>query len=310
MFNDPAVLFHNNVMEAYRQYAAVRDVKAQDGDLSGRDQHTRTAIELAAALFHFREHLPPAEARSRARVTAECPTYRLIADVTNAAKHRELSRQTADGSPLVQSAEDITEQTVITEYCDEEGIYKDAQTMVFVKCTDGTERVLEEIIVETLNYFGGVIAKNGSIKFINLPSFDVRNRRYVDREAAEPMNLEMTQDIAWYKMMRFMKFIPEKMSSDPVDLTGAKMKMIFKKVEYDVCLTLNAKDGRQITCNLELTDEETAKFHRLKTDQEREAFSRMLIAEHKAEIQGQISRALAEQNVARSAELSADQAGQ
>ena len=53
MFDNLAVTFYNNVVAAYDEYVAHRDLPE-----AGRDKHLRTAVAAATALYHFREHLP------------------------------------------------------------------------------------------------------------------------------------------------------------------------------------------------------------------------------------------------------------
>ena len=116
MFDDLPSLFYQDVVSTY-------DVAARDGNTAGRSHQTRTALDAAAALFHFREHLPQRYKKTRAEVVADCPDYRLVADVTNATKHRVLDRDTSEGPPIVTAAEDVEEVTVITRYEDEQGEY-------------------------------------------------------------------------------------------------------------------------------------------------------------------------------------------
>ncbi len=148
MFDDLPSLFHHNVVSAYDRYASVRD-----GDISGGDRHTRAALEAATALFHFREHIPVQHKKNRKQVVVECPDYRLVADVTNAAKHRTVDRDTSEGPPLVRSAEDIEETTIIVRYQDDQGDYTDARTLVFINCSDGVRRNLDTALTNVMNYW-------------------------------------------------------------------------------------------------------------------------------------------------------------
>jgi hypothetical protein len=59
VFDDLASLFYHNVVSAHDHYATIRDENT-----SGRNRHTRAALEAATALYHFREHLPPQYAKT------------------------------------------------------------------------------------------------------------------------------------------------------------------------------------------------------------------------------------------------------
>jgi hypothetical protein len=54
---------------------------------AGNDLLGLAAIDCDTALFHFRKHIPEVDWRSRREVSAACPDYKFIADITNAVKH-------------------------------------------------------------------------------------------------------------------------------------------------------------------------------------------------------------------------------
>src|SRR5450759_1241667 len=72
-------------------WSAVADDPNLDDDDNGDDE------DIDTALFHFREHLAGPHAKTRAQVAADCPDYRLVADVVNVTKHGTLTRQRPKG---------------------------------------------------------------------------------------------------------------------------------------------------------------------------------------------------------------------
>src|SRR5262245_16191168 len=121
MYDDLATLFHDDVLSAYRAYIDERETRA-----SGRHQLLSKAVNLSRALFHFREHLnhlQPADGMKREEVEAACPDNCLIGDVANASKHGSVQNRTPHGDPLLMSAGDVYEVTVVTHFEDADGPY-------------------------------------------------------------------------------------------------------------------------------------------------------------------------------------------
>jgi hypothetical protein len=280
VFDDLASLFYHNVVSAYDQYVSIRD-----GNTSGRNRHTRTALEAAIALFHFREHLPSEHAKTRAQVVAECPDYRLVADVTNATKHRTLDRDTSEGPPLVKSAEDIEETTVVTRYADEQGEYTDARTLVFVSCNDGALRNLDIALTNVLNYWGSELKRLDIVAYVPREAPELSGARVVLRSQARVYNKEIIQGLRFKERLQLMKFDAVKGCAVPIDLTGAKIEYRIYKPRYSVNITLNSPGlDEPIKHTLDLTEEQSFAVAELKTDAERISYINSVILERRKEI--------------------------
>jgi hypothetical protein len=242
MFDDLAATFYNNVIAAYDGYLI-----HQDAGVSGRNRHLRAAIETANALYHFREHFP--SKISREQVEADCPDFQLIADVANAAKHKQIDRRT----PLVKSAEDVEEITVITQYEDSDGMYPHAQTKVIVKCTDGSHRNLDAAIINVLNYWSERLRKAGVANYPLVSMPPVLGTRMISREEAKRPDLEALNCIRFKQQIQLMKYDPDKGHSEPVDLTGGRLVMRMYKPAYSIDITFSPEDGsEEVKCALEL----------------------------------------------------------
>lgn len=275
-------------MSAYDDYAAVRD-----GNTGGRSRQTRAALNAATALFHFREHLPASLAKTRAQIVADCPDYRLVADVANVTKHKDLTRDTPEGMPLVKSAEDIDERVVVTRYKDDQGEYSDAQTYVFVNCSDGTSRDLDSALTNVLNYWGEKLKRQGIVKYKSRSPPENRNARFVPRSEAKAPNLEMLSGLRWTQKFQLMEFDSAKGSSAPIDLTGANLEFRIYKPRYSVDITATPPNGGEaIKYSIDLTEEQSLALAAIKTDAEREAFLRTIMVQHRNEISATISASL------------------
>jgi hypothetical protein len=280
MFDDLASLFYHNVVSAYDQYAAIRDENT-----SGRNRHTRAAIEAATALYHFREHLPPRYAKTRAQVVAECPEYRLVADVANATKHRTLNKDTSEGPAIVKSAEGVEEITIITRYEDEHGEYSDARTVIFVNCNDGVRRNLDTALTDVLNYWGSELKRLGIVDYVprNVP--ELPGTRYISRSEARIQNKEMIQGLRFKQTFQLMRFDPSKGCAVPIDLTGAKIEYTIYKPRSSVDITVKSpKSDEPIRCSIDLTEEQSLAVAALKTDAECTSYINGIIMEHRKEI--------------------------
>jgi len=266
LFDDLVAMFYENVVAAYSAYATQRE-----GSTAGRSGHLRASIEVATALFHFREHLPSPP--TRAQVVAACPDYRLIADVVNAAKHRVLSRPTSEGPPLVKDADDIKELTIITFYRDADGEYSDARTVVNVSCADGVQRNLDNALTTVLNYWGGVMKAMGAIDFSPQPLPERPGSRFVSRDEARGLTLEAMRGVRFAKSFQLMKFDPDKGSSEPIDLTGSEVEFSIYKPITRVDVNITASDGGEpIVYSISLTEEQSAAYQLLTSEEARHAF--------------------------------------
>ena len=296
MFDDLASLFYHNVVSAYDQYVSVRD-----GNTSGRNRHTRTALETATALFHFREHLPSEHAKTRAQVVAECPDYRLVADVANATKHRSLDRDTSEGPPLVKSAEDIEETTIITRYADEQGEYTDAKTLVFVDCNDGVRRNLDTALTNVLNYWGSELKRLDIVDYVPREAPELWGNRVIPRSEARVYNKEIIQGLRFKERLKLLKFDPSKGCAVPIDLTGAKIEYRIYKPRHSVDITLNSPGlDEPIRHTIDLTEEQSFAVAELKTDAERTSYINSVILERRKEISDVVAATLKERTKARS----------
>lgn len=284
MFLDIASFFYNNVISAYQNYTSKRDGS------HGCFQHTRAAVELASALFHFREYLP--KNKSRSQVESECSAYRLIADIANVSKHRALSGQTPQGRPLVDNIEQIQECAISVTYEDDMGKYFDASTSVIIKCTDGIDRNLDDALIDTLNYWSDELRRDNSL---NLPIFTkprAAGSCFVSRSDARTLNLSVTQGIGAQFVLVPMIYNSEKGYAEPIDLTGATAELRIYEPIRSINLTLTHNSGEQIQIPIELTDEESRKFHLISSEEEAREFFESLGNTKKKLIDAKIAEAI------------------
>ncbi len=289
MFDDLGALFMNSVVAAYDDYVAKRDATK-----SGRDKHLRAAIELATALFHFREHLPAQLAKSRKDVETACPDYRLIADVANAAKHAQLTNPTPQGAPLVTSANDVQEVIATTLYEDAEGTYSDSQTFIYVKCTDGTNRNLDAALTNVLNYWSDILLQAGIVKYPQVLAPLKPGGCFVARKDAKSPDLEILNTIRFRGTIQVLKFDPAKGYAEPMDLSGASAVMRIYKPTNIIDITAALPGHREVTIPVQLSDDQAIALHRMKSDTEKQAFMQKVFESRAEEIFKKVATALQE----------------
>lgn len=285
MFDNLAVTFYNNVVAAYDEYVAHRDSPA-----AGRDRHLRTAVEAATALYHFREHLPDSLSGPVKDLEQTSIDYALMRGVANASKHKRVTRR----RPLVASAEDIREVTVIVRYSDENGEYSHSQTKIDVICSDGVTRWLDPAITHVLNFWGKLLSDAGVCGYNVRSEPEAPGHRYRSREEVSVgLKLEALRGLDFRQSMQFLKFDNALGRAVPIDLTGAELRMhIYKPPKYIVAVKMSHPEHGHFVADIPLTDEENLAFHRIKSQAEYAPFVERLFQAHRSEIEQKLAEQL------------------
>lgn len=264
VFDDVAAYFYESVVTSYLEYDSARRQ-----DLLGQSRDLRLAINAATTLYHFREHIPEKLRKDRKTIAESCPDYLLLGDVVNAAKHGKLTR----GNPSIESAQDIFEELLSTQYRDNDGDYWDTRKVVTIKLVDGSQRVLHEVLTNVLNFWSqelgaiGVIAKE--LHFENEKQV-VPPRR--SESGAFPLNLEIVQGVRFQMKNRLLKYNPATGEAEPFDLTGAEMHMEVRRPAQLTVVLRNGKTGKEFTRTIEVADNLWAEFQKLGSEEERRLF--------------------------------------
>jgi hypothetical protein len=284
VFDDLASIFHKNLLLSYQEYTTHRDRITP-----GLDGHLRSALNLATALFHFREHLPPNHQITRTQVEQDCPDYQLVADVANASKHGTLTHRT----PLVLSATDIQEMAVVVRYADQDGEYADARTVVQVRCSDGSTRNLDTALTSVLNYWGGKLKDWGILDFTPRMPREPPGVSHVRREDATPLNFEIDRGWAWRQKIQFLQFDAAKGRAEPINLSGSKLVFSAYTPKYEAALEVkHPVTGEPIQVDMPLSEEEHSRLHTLGDTPEGQSYLKSLVQSHQVEIQQALSEAV------------------
>lgn len=287
MFYSAADTFYKNVVAAYDEYVAHRDSCE-----AGQEQHLRTAVGAAVALYHFREHLPAGLKAGSKKLEERWADYALLRGVTNASKHK-----TAKIEPiLVAEATDIKEATTVVLYSDEDGEYSHSRTMTHVACTDGTTRWLDPALTRVLNHWGTLLKDAGECGYSPRPEPEEPGQRYLARtEASTALNLTMLRGLDFRHTARLLKFDNDLGRAVEVDLTGADVQFrIYKPPAHLIDFTMSHPKFGDVTVSVPLSDVENVRLHSLKTDSDRASFNDELLKAHWSEIERMLSEKLAD----------------
>ena len=182
MYDDTRSLFFDDLLPSYREFqSALADAP------HGRSRCLRAAARAAAALFHFREHLPDTFKPEKHEVAAACPDYLLVEDITNVSKHGELSR----GRPQLTRATDLKDFVHLIIFEDTEGTYQHRVLEVRAILSSGDSVDIGFPLTRVLNYWGGFLVQKGV-----LSSFEAKSEPlpvkdlFVSRRDAIPLDLE------------------------------------------------------------------------------------------------------------------------
>lgn len=228
----------------------------------------------ASALFHLREHLPPSNALTRTEVERLCADYGVLGDIVNASKHSSISNPTPHGSPLVTSAIHIHEEIVITDYKDQEGIYRFIEKQVVAELADGTRRNVLEVLTNVMNFWQAHLHSLGVISKPRTYTFDSNQQPKSRAECgASRLNFEAVQGLRFRQSMRLQRYNYETHTIEPIDLTGAKANFRAYRQRYDVDVSLiHEETGVEFKKTITLSDEESQIYAALRTEAERQTY--------------------------------------
>lgn len=288
MFDDIEAIFYNQLVLKYDSYRTLRKSR-----VVGNDQLIIAATECATALFHFREHIPNADRKTRSQVVSECQDYRLVADVCNASKHSSLTRPTSEGPPLVQSAQDIYELLITTRFQDAKGDYTDSEALVNVKCSDGVTRCLDDALVGTLNYWGNELQRLGIRNFSPFEKQLYPGTHFVSREDALSASFVVTQGQRFQSRQQILIFDDAVGYAKPMDLTGSKVGMSIYEPIRSIDITATPPGGGEgVSFSINLNDEQSLRFLRLDSDADRNIFLEEIAVEEQEQISVKFVEAL------------------
>ncbi len=262
MFNIPRDQVIQNVLPTYDDF-----VKQLDDNRFGEARLVRKAMNAATALFHLWEYLPGATRPDRKQLQNDHDAFKLISDIANVTKHKNIDRQ----KPRVSSADQLYEMLSCTSYLDDVGEYYDARTEVWVDEDDGTVHNVAVLLHKTLEMWRVLPQEMGVCSFVERPA--PFSEVFVLRTKAVAPTIEIMNGEARALRQRFLEYDMEQGRRVPVDLTGAVIKFrVWKNPELTVSFAHPEVGEVQFDFEVPLRRETASHYYALKSDAEREAF--------------------------------------
>lgn len=281
MLDDLSTQFHNQILVKFKKFRDLRH-----SGVMGNDELALALTDCAAALYHFREHFPKPHMLSRKAASLQCPDYKLIADVTNAIKHRNIDKLPPDGPSLVNSTEDVFELGVVINFSGRGEPYSHSEALVCVDCTDGKRRCLDDAVVNVVNYWGAKLKQLGLRDFLPFDQIPFPGSTLITREDARPLRLGLTQGLAYKTIWQLMEFDYDAGSARPIDLTGAAVNLRMYRPQRTLELAFKFPDvSEEYLHQIDLSDVQTQEFLRLTTDTERQVFQSRIADENRESIE-------------------------
>jgi hypothetical protein len=149
MYDGLRNFFVECVLADHDAYREARNLK-----IAGLSIDLRLAVHACSSMFHLTDHVldefkgttstfPFTSLKGyQTHLVGLCPDFAIIRDCANAHKHRRITKH----NPLISSAEALEEVVLVTDYQDEEGLYRIAEKQIHVKLNDGTVKVLHECL--------------------------------------------------------------------------------------------------------------------------------------------------------------------
>jgi hypothetical protein len=273
--------FHNQILVKFKKF---RDLRL--AGVMGNDELALATTDCAAALFHFREHIPAPHSMSRKDVSSQCPDYKLIADVTNAVKHGVISREPVDGPALLNSAADIFELGIIINFEGRGETYSHSEPVVCIDCTDGTRRCLDDAVANVVNYWGSELKRLGVRDFQPFDQLPFPGTALITPEEAHSIHLGAVRGLKFATKWQLMKFDYDEGFARPTDLTGADVKFRMYRPKHTLDITLNIPSSDEdYVHKIELSDEQSQEYLKLSTKAEKQTFQNHIATENKEEIE-------------------------
>ncbi len=276
VFDDLETLFLDSVLGSYNEFS-----QSLKSDRFGQSHDIRLGMNAATALYHFREHMPSANQKSRWELAAICPDYDLLGDIVNAGKHREVTRRR---TPLVKEAEDIQEVIVMTEYEDADGPYQHQRKTVEVTLTDRSTRELKDVLRAVTHMWIAELKALGLVPKLQ-PAPPPVNADIPPRQTpsgAAKMNYVVNQGQRFFARYRRQRYNHATGKVEPVDITGHTYEYTIRKprpLELQLAM-INKQDGRRVERTVQLTEEEADRFRRLTADDDRKQFGREMAGKY------------------------------
>jgi hypothetical protein len=284
MYDNPKSQFHEDLVESYTQLTE----QLRAGPV-GMNKGLKAAVQAASALFHFREHLPPTIALTKAQTKALCPEYSLLEDITNVSKHRNLTQ----GTPTITDPSVFSDFVYLINFEDDLGDFTHTIKQVRARLPSGNHVDVLALVTRVLNFWGSYLHSKGVLSsFMPFAEPVPVEQINVTRAEAAPLAFESIAGGRFPGLgMQILKHDPARGGNypPPVPLKEVKMR-IYKRPPVVLSLTFkNAETGVEETTAYDVSDEEEKEFKALIAPDTKRAFIERIISSRNPVPQEEVS---------------------
>jgi len=276
MTDDVFLYFAQTILSHYNKY-----VEEKFNKRFGQNTDQDSALIIAGMLYHFRERLPKSWNISSKYLVSVQPDYELLGDIVNVSKHNSLDvrrPQYKIRSPLVLTAEDIKQVTLLIEYEDDKGVYYDHDKCVFATLNTGMQRDVYPILNNVLNMWINELNRRkvlNNMQAVPLKSIGVPPR--MKDTGAGKLDLSVLQNAPMKSVFHMMKYNYQTGNLDPKTIEGKMSLTLYEIPQHDVEVTYKSKDGLVINKNMKIGDLDYQHLISLETSIEQQAFAISII---------------------------------
>ena len=283
MFDDINSTLHHRVLAAYERYRNERD-----SCRTGSNKLLDASVDLAIAIHHFPEHLPPNLGVAR---SLHNPDLIFLSEVANASKHSERKWGVQQ---YLKRADALAEVAFRTEFLDAAGHYLHCDVRVMASCLDGIERDLDPALIGSLNFWIAHLSSKGVTKPLRLKPAASPGTAFIDRSAARGLAIVVNRQTDAVIQLRCQRFNPVTLVPEPIDLTGSQGEFrVFSRPSMELAVKLTHPDLSQpLETSVRLTAQEADDLEAATQLGLRDAKIEQIAHQHKAELESQLVAAL------------------
>lgn len=286
MYDDLRNFFVECILADHDAFREARQLK-----IAGLSTDLRLAIHSCSSMLHMADHVYaelgetdpsftfPSLGAYHGHLCGLTADYKIITDCANAHKHRRLTRH----NPALTSATSIQEVVVVTEYNDENGVYRIAEKEIHITLSDGRVRLMHECLDAVREMWWRELQRLGVLPItmndVPNPRTPFPPCREQEGEAAL-MGIKMMHGERFRQTMILQRFNPQTNEIERIDLSGVSFQSSVYQESRSFDLTFkNRESGEESVVEVLISDSEYEEIMALKSDADKQVLMLKLARE-------------------------------
>lgn len=265
--------------------------EAKQLKIAGLSTDLRLAIHACSSMLHMADHVHaelsetdpsftfPSLGAYHGHLCGLTAEYKIITDCANAHKHRRVSRH----NPVLTSATSIQEVIVVTEYSDENGIYRIAEKEIHIKLSDGRVQLMHECLDAVREMWWRELQRLGVLPMtmndVPNPRTPFPPCREQEGEAAL-LSIKLMQGERFKQAMILQKYNYQTNRLEPIELSeGLLQSSIYQESRGFDLMIKNRKTEEEKVVQVPISDSEHEEIMGLQSDDDRQVLMLRLARE-------------------------------